>query len=152
MNWLSTRVLPHLKLHGTRTAKCRFLVTSWYPSGIAPLSSSMHWKWCQINFCTITSNTKIFASQPPVLDILSNDVFLPELEHSRRLTHSLLWHGLNENDTWALTHWGRDKMAAVSQATFSNAFSWMQMCEFRLRFHWNLLLRFELKISQHWFR
>ena len=26
-----------------------------------------------------------------------------------------------------LTHWGRDKMAAISQTTFSNAFSWMKM-------------------------
>ena len=33
-----------------------------------------------------------------------------------------------------LTHWGRDKMAAVSQTTLSNAFSWMKMLEFRLRF------------------
>ena len=34
-----------------------------------------------------------------------------------------------------LTHWGRDKMAAICQATFSNTFSWMKMHEFRLRFH-----------------
>ena len=27
-----------------------------------------------------------------------------------------------------------DKMAAISQATFSNAFSWMKICEFRLKF------------------
>ena len=27
----------------------------------------------------------------------------------------------------SLTHWGRDKMAAVSQTTLSNAFSWMKM-------------------------
>ena len=26
-----------------------------------------------------------------------------------------------------LTHWGRDKMAALFQTTFSNAFSWMKM-------------------------
>ena len=31
-----------------------------------------------------------------------------------------------------LTHWGRDKMAALSQTTRSNAFSWMKMLEFRL--------------------
>ena len=30
---------------------------------------------------------------------------------------------------------GRDKMAAVSQTTLSNAFSWMKILEFRLRFH-----------------
>ena len=38
----------------------------------------------------------------------------------------------------SLTHWGRDKMAAISQTTFSNTFSWMKMYEFRLRFHWSL--------------
>ena len=31
-----------------------------------------------------------------------------------------------------LTHWGRDKMNAISQKTFSNAFSWMKMFEFWL--------------------
>ena len=51
-----------------------------------------------------------------------------------------------------LTHWGRDKMAAVSQTTLSNAFSWMKMSEFRLRFHWSLFLRVQLTIFQHWFR
>ena len=35
-------------------------------------------------------------------------------------------------------------MAAVFQTTFSNAFSWMKMYEFRLRFHWSLFLRFQL--------
>ena len=35
-----------------------------------------------------------------------------------------------------LTHWGRDKMAAISQTTFSNAFSSMKMFEFRLQFQW----------------
>ena len=30
-----------------------------------------------------------------------------------------------------LTHWGWDKMADISQTTFSNAFSWMKMCKFR---------------------
>ena len=51
-----------------------------------------------------------------------------------------------------LTNWGRDKMDAISQTTFSNAFSWMKMHEFRLRFHWSLFQRFELAIFQHWFR
>ena len=51
-----------------------------------------------------------------------------------------------------LTHWGRDKMAAIFQTTFSSAFSWMKKYEFRLRFHWNLFLGVQLTISQHWFR
>ena len=59
------------------------------------------------------------------------------------------------NQLWLrqfLNHWGRDKMATVSQTTLSNAFSWMKMLEFRLRFHWSLFLRVQLTIIQHWFR
>ena len=33
-----------------------------------------------------------------------------------------------------LSHWGRDQMDAISQTTFSSAFSWMKMYEFRLKF------------------
>ena len=42
-------------------------------------------------------------------------------------------------------------MVAIFQTTSSNAFSWIKMYEFRLRFHWSLFLRFQLTISQHWF-
>ena len=47
-----------------------------------------------------------------------------------------------------LTHRGRDKMAAVPQTTFSNAFSWMKMFKFRLKFHWSLFARVQLTISR----
>ena len=53
---------------------------------------------------------------------------------------------------WPLTHWGRDKIATISQTTLSIAFSWMEMLEFRLDFHWSLFPRVQLTISQHWFR
>ena len=33
-----------------------------------------------------------------------------------------------------------------------NAFSWMKMFEYRLKFHWSLFLRVQSTISQHWFR
>ena len=69
------------------------------------------------------------------------------------------WHGLCNDVQSALymylapmTHWGRDKMAAVSQTMFSNTFSLMKIYEFRLKFHWSLFLRFQLTIFQHWFR
>ena len=52
---------------------------------------------------------------------------------------------------FCLTHWGRDKMAAIFQKTFWNAFPWMKMYEFRLQFHWSLFLRVQLTIFQHWF-
>ena len=37
-------------------------------------------------------------------------------------------------DPSGLTHWGRDKMAAILQTTLSNAFSWTKISEFRLHF------------------
>ena len=51
-----------------------------------------------------------------------------------------------------LTHWGRDKMAAISQTTLSIAFFSMNMLEFRLNFHWRSFLRVQLSKFQHWFR
>ena len=49
---------------------------------------------------------------------------------------------------WQLTHWDRNKMAAIFQ-TFSNVISWIKIFEFRLTFHWSLFLRVELTILQH---
>ena len=54
--------------------------------------------------------------------------------------------------TCLLTHWGRDKMAATFQTTFSNAFSWIKIDEFQSRFHWGVFLRVQLTIFQHWLR
>ena len=51
-----------------------------------------------------------------------------------------------------LTHWDWDKIDAILKTPFSNAFSWLKMYEFHLRFHWSLFQRFELTIYQHWFR
>ena len=53
---------------------------------------------------------------------------------------------------WNLTHWSRDKIAAILHTTFSNAFSWVKMYEFSWSFNKILFLRFELTIFQHWFR
>ena len=55
-------------------------------------------------------------------------------------------------DAKHLTIWGRDKMDAIFQTTFSNGFSWMKMSVFWLKFHWSLFLGAQLPISQHWFR
>ena len=60
--------------------------------------------------------------------------------------------GWAEKVTYTLTHWGWDKMAAVSQMTFSNAFSWMGSLGFWFEFHWILFLGVQLTITQHWFR
>ena len=52
----------------------------------------------------------------------------------------------------SLTYWDRDQTAAISQTTFSNTFSCIKMCGFRVGFHLNLLLSFEWTISWHWCR
>ena len=49
----------------------------------------------------------------------------------------------------SLSHWGRYKMAAVSQTTLWSAFSWMKMSAFLLRFYRRLFLRVQLTIFQH---
>ena len=48
----------------------------------------------------------------------------------------------------SLTHWGRYKMTAILQTTFS----WMKCFVFQLKFHSSLFAVTQLWISQHWFR
>ena len=47
---------------------------------------------------------------------------------------------------------GQDKMATIFQTTFWSGFSWMEIYEFRLKFHWSLFLGAQLTIFQLWFR
>ena len=55
--------------------------------------------------------------------------------------------------TWInLTHLPLNKMATISQTTFSSAFSWMKRFVFWFEFHWSFFLRVQLTIFKHWFR
>ena len=47
-------------------------------------------------------------------------------------------------------HWSRDVINAVLQITFSNAFCGIK--NFLLKFHQNMLIGVQVKISYHWFR
>ena len=51
-----------------------------------------------------------------------------------------------------LTHLPQEKMAAISQTMFSDAFLWMGSFAFWLKFHWSLFLRVQLTVFHHWFR
>ena len=51
-----------------------------------------------------------------------------------------------------LTQWGWDKVAAISQTTSSNAFSWMKIIVYWFEFNWNLYPRVQLTICNNWFR
>ena len=91
------------------------------------------------------------------------------VHHTIKLHCMKLWHAADQvTDRWlnqwwlgslthkspginGLTHWGRDKMAAISQTTLSSAFSWEKMSEFQLKFHWTLFPRVQLTTFQHCF-
>ena len=45
-----------------------------------------------------------------------------------------------------------NKIVAISQTIFSDAFSWMKSFVFWLKFHWSLFPSVQLIIAQHWFR
>ena len=92
--------------------------------------------FCSVNYCNLSH-----VSKP-----LSNWSV-----GSHWTSHSMRRDQIDQNSN-SLTHWGRDKMAAISQTTLSNAFSWMKISEFRLKFHWRLFLMVQLTIFQHWFR
>ena len=51
-----------------------------------------------------------------------------------------------------LSHWSRNNMAVMFQTTFSNAVSWTKIYQFWLKFHWNLIVKVQLTIVQHWLR
>ena len=46
-----------------------------------------------------------------------------------------------------LTHLPLDKMAAISQTIFSDAFLWLKSCVFWLKLHWSLFVRVQLTIN-----
>ena len=90
--------------------------------------------WERVNF---TQRLSQLTNQPPCCVLALNMIKISSLI---RLT------------TDSLTHWGRDKVDVIFQATFWNGYSWLKMFKFRLKFHWSLFLRFQLTIFQHWFR
>ena len=55
---------------------------------------------------------------------------------------------MNDNELFRVcllkpsTHWDRDKMAAISQTTFSNSFSCVKSFEFQTKFLWRLFLKY----------
>ena len=51
-----------------------------------------------------------------------------------------VWSSYCSRETWVNTMKPR-QMDAISQMTFSNAFPWMKMFEFWLKFHWSLFLK-----------
>ena len=144
-----------------------------YKSGINAIwiLSLEAWKWqiCFFVLQYLVSYADVHTRQHiPLfsLNLMSNSVTYIRTSIQKSmypLSHSIKWR-LQPSDNpdnisliklerlCHLPHWGRDKMDAISQTTFSSAFSLIKILEFRLRFHWSLFLRVQLAIFQHWFR
>ena len=83
---------------------------------------------------------------PTYFDMFGKDV------HSIHLVQDI--NSLEKSDNaWKHFNTLRPKQnVAIFQTTFSNAFSWMKVYEFPLRFHWSLFPRVQLTKFQRWFR
>ena len=103
--------------------------------GLLPCMSSQTLHCYSISrFCTFTVNGnfgeaihKIWKSYPWCYWDVIHDMYISKMLEINGKINSK--HSAAE--TWLLTDWGRDNMAGISQMTFSNAFSWMKMCELR---------------------
>ena len=110
-----------------------------------------------IRLALVCSNPLFYCILPSVLKHLCtiawNDhhVLLPEHQVN-------CWRPGSPHDPFhasgiaKLTHLSLEKMAVISQTIFSNAFSWIKIFVFWLKFHWRLFLWVQLTIIQCWFR
>ena len=125
---------------------------------------SNFWVWRNWLNTNITSRNLKSPATQLFVQLLALNYYKENIKtlHYRLLMRGIYWCILLTKYQWIrkafpchhidLTLWGRDKMDAISQTTYSNAFSWMKMYEFRLKFHWSLFPWIQLTIFQHWFR
>ena len=119
--------------------------------GTKPLSESML-EYCQLHPWEQTSvkfnrNWNIFIQENALENIVCEMASILSRPQCVKASRHW-WYGPTPVYT-NLTHWGWDKMAFVSQTTFSNTFSCKKMYQFRLKFHWGLFLRIQLTIFHH---
>ena len=93
-------------------------------------------------FCFVTCTLSHFIS-------VETWLIVQKLNHATNTENKIIFTHHCSDILFALTHWGPDKMASIFQMTFSKAFSWTKMPEFRLNFHWSLFLRVQLTYSDN---
>ena len=135
-----------------------------YPGFILLHCSISQWHYWVTASITIKITVKIRCQWYAQHDNIMFKTAMERAPHHSAITHhtdtlagQLACNSLITRDQGAiywhwLTHWGRDKMDAISQTPFSNAFALMKIFEFQLEFHWSLFLRVQLTIFQHCFR
>ena len=83
----------------------------------------------------------------------SRSIFMSSYCGTSNFSLPYVHNAVTSHECWGiLTHWGRDKMAAFIQTTFCNAFPWMKIFVFWLKFQWSLFLGVQLIITELWFR
>ena len=99
-------------------------------------------------------HTFVMTTPPPRLTLdwpseskIKESSICPHGEPSHAVTNPLFPRLSNR-----LTHWGREKMAAILQAPFSNSLSWMKKHKLRSLCHLWLFLWVQLNIFRYCFR
>ena len=102
--------------------------------------------------CPQTNNTENTTAEDimAICDIRSAAATLFTIKYIQHAVFN--YPPLLGGETLLLTHWDRDKMDAIYQTKFANAFSWMIIYWFRLKFHSSLFPWIQLTIFQHCFR
>ena len=116
--------------------------------------SKKTWKLCVTSLCVgihqwpVNSQHKWPVTQKmfPFDDVIMCSIimWLPCPVYITVAFHGL-WDGI-------INSYPLNKMATISQTSYSNAFSWMKICWFWLKFHRSLFPRVQLTISLQWFR
>ena len=116
-------------------------------------SPHKRWVMWSLMFTMLLARSSCWTNSAIASDLTQDVLTFKWCSHecSRYGYNWLLATQQEKHSSWS-THWGRDKMAAIFQTTFSNAFPWMKMYEFRSKFHWILFPGVQLTIFQHWFR
>ena len=107
------------------------------------------WKWITSSYLETCSKWLSYLDTAHTQALIVK-IIMWNLKYGLRVSRVTREKAISSHNV-LLTHWGRDKTASIF-LTFSNAFSWMKMYQFRSRFHWSLFARVQLIISQHWFR
>ena len=104
----------------------------WFDSPSGPLS----------RHCNDEGRSVIPIEHYPKESILNIDhLFKSKQQHYISSNNNALYTDFYIGHFLRVTHWNRDKICAVLQKTFSDAFSWMKMFEFWLKFNWNVFQR-----------
>ena len=152
--WNFERPYAHLSMNYINNDETR--IDLWGTAGIDVMTSVLSHRNRQGNFetnqrmCRLNSNINflggiLWLSQSNAFDESRiHEIMERPLNSLARLTSlcgfiSLLLQRILWSTRVLLTYWERDKMTAISQTTFSNAFFGMKMFDFRLKLLCNLL-------------